>query len=301
MHHRAPLGVALALAGAFAACKSDRPSTDSAGAPAGAAEAAAAAPATVTMTAKDYSFDAPAQIPAGSVTLQLKNEGKEVHQAQLVRLEGGKTGKDLMAAMKQHGPPPDWMKFVGGPNAAAPGHEVSATSVLEPGNYAWLCFIPSPDGVMHAAKGMVRPFEVTAAPAGAATALPETDVSVTLVDYDFQFSKPLTAGKHRIMIENAGPQAHEIVMVKLAPGQDHQGLCRLGREHEGAAAGGAGRWGGSAGAGDAGHLQRGPRGGRLRPHLLRPRCEGRQDASGARHDEGHQGELTHFPRRKSWG
>jgi len=218
MYHGARLGVALALAGAFAACKSDRPSTDSAGAPAGSSEAAAAAPATVTMTAKDYSFDAPAQIPAGSVTLQLKNEGKEVHQAQLVRLEGGKTAQDLMAAMKQHGPPPDWMKFVGGPNAAAPGHEVSATSVLEPGNYAWLCFIPSPDGVMHAAKGMVRPFEVTAAPAGAATALPETDVTVTLVDYDFQFSKPLSAGKHRIMIENAGPQAHEIVMVKLAPG-----------------------------------------------------------------------------------
>jgi hypothetical protein len=219
MYHGARLGVALALAGAFAACKSDRPSTDSAGAPAGSPEAAAAAPATVTMTAKDYSFDAPAQIPAGSVTLQLKNEGKEVHQAQLVRLEGGKTAKDLMAAMKQHGPPPDWMKFVGGPNAAAPGHQVSATSVLEPGNYAWLCFIPSPDGVMHAAKGMVRPFEVTAAPAGAATALPETDVTVTLVDYDFQFSKPLSAGKHRIMIENAGPQAHEIVMVKLAPGK----------------------------------------------------------------------------------
>lgn len=219
MYHRARLGVALALAGAFAACKSDRPSSDSAGTPAGSAEAAAPAPVTVTMTAKDYAFDGPAQIAAGSVTLQLKNEGKEVHQAQLVRLEGGKTAQDLMAAMKQHGPPPDWMKFVGGPNAAAPGHEVSATSVLEPGNYAWLCFIPSPDGVMHAAKGMVRPFEVTAAPAGAATALPETDITVTLVDYDFQFSEPLTAGKHRIMIENAGPQAHELVMVKLPPGK----------------------------------------------------------------------------------
>jgi hypothetical protein len=219
MYHGARLGVALALTGAFAACKSDRPSTDGAGAPASSAEAAAAAPATVTMTAKDYAFDAPAQIPAGSVTLQLKNEGKEVHQAQLIRLEGGKTGQDLMAAMKQHGPPPDWMKFVGGPNAAAPGHEVSATSVLEPGHYAWVCFIPSPDGVMHAAKGMVRAFEVTAAPAGATTALPATDITVTLVDYDFQFSKPLTAGKHQLMIENAGPQAHEIVMVKLAPGK----------------------------------------------------------------------------------
>jgi hypothetical protein len=75
---------------------------------------------------------------------------------------------------------------------------------------------------MHAAKGMVRPFEVTAAPSGAATSLPETDVTVKLVDFDFQFSKPLTAGKQRIMVENAGPQAHELVLVKLAAGKTIQ-------------------------------------------------------------------------------
>jgi len=222
MYYGAPLGAALALIWAVAGCKSDRPSTDSAGASASSAEAPKAAPATVTMTAKDFAFDAPAQIPGGAVTLQIQNSGKEVHQAQLVRLEGGKTGQDLMAALKKHGPPPAWMKFVGGPNAIAPGHEVSATSVLEPGQYAWLCFIPSPDGVMHAAKGMVRPFEVTAAPSGAATSLPETDVTIKLVDFDFQSSKPLTPGRHSIMVENAGPQAHELVLVKLAPGKTIQ-------------------------------------------------------------------------------
>jgi len=222
MYHAARLGAALALTWAVAGCKSDRPSTETAGASASSAEAPKAAPATVTMTAKDFAFDAPAQIPGGAVTLQIQNNGKEVHQAQLVRLEGGKTGQDLMAALKKHGPPPAWMKFVGGPNAIAPGHEVSATSVLEPGQYAWLCFIPSPDGVMHAAKGMVRPFEVTAVPSGAATSLPETDVTIKLVDFDFQSSQPLTPGRHSIMVENAGPQAHEIVLVKLAPGKTIQ-------------------------------------------------------------------------------
>ena len=222
MYYAARLGAALALTWAVAGCKSDRPSTETAGASASSAEAPKAAPATVTMTAKDFAFDAPAQIPGGAVTLQIQNNGKEVHQAQLVRLEGGKTGQDLMAALKKHGPPPAWMKFVGGPNAIAPGHEVSATSVLEPGQYAWLCFIPSPDGVMHAAKGMVRPFEVTAAPSGAATSLPETDVTIKLVDFDFQSSKPLTPGRHSIMDENAGPQAHELVLVKLAPGKTIQ-------------------------------------------------------------------------------
>lgn len=219
MYHRARLGVALALTCGMAGCKAERPSTENAGAPATSAEAPKAAPTVVRVEAKDFAFDAPAQFPAGVVTIQLSNHGKEIHQAQLVKLEDGKTIQDLAAAMKTHGPPPSWMKFVGGPNAVAPGHEVGATSVLEPGNYAYLCFIPSPDGVMHAAKGMVRPFEVTAAPAGAATALPETDVTIKLVDYDFQASKPLVAGKQRILVENGGPQGHELVLVKLAPGK----------------------------------------------------------------------------------
>lgn len=219
MHYGARLGAALGLVWAVAGCKSDRPSTEGASASAASAEAPKAAPAVVKVEAKDFAFDAPAEIPAGAVTMQLANHGKEIHQAQLIKLEDGKTIQDLAAALKKPGPPPSWMKFVGGPNAAAPGHEVAASSVLEPGHYAYLCFIPSPDGILHAAKGMVRPFEVTAASPGAATALPETDVTIKLVDYDFQASKPLAAGRQRILVENAGPQGHELVLVKLAPGK----------------------------------------------------------------------------------
>jgi hypothetical protein len=167
----------------------------------------------------DFAFDAPAQVPAGAVTIQLENHGKELHHAHLIKLEDGKTVQDLAAALKTHGPPPSWMKFVGGPNGVAPGQQSNATSVLEPGQYAYLCVIPGPDGIMHAAKGMVQPFEVTAAPSAAANTLPGTDVTIKLVDFDFESSKPLKAGKQRIMVENAGPQAHEIVLVKLAPGK----------------------------------------------------------------------------------
>jgi plastocyanin len=219
MYYGARFGAALALTWALVGCTPDRPSTDSAGAPASSAEAPKAAPASVTVKASDFAFDAPAQVPAGAVTIQLENHGKELHQAQLIKLEDGKTVQDLAAALKTHGPPPSWMKFVGGPNGIAPGQQSNSTSVLAPGQYAYLCLIPSPDGIMHAAKGMVRPFEVAAAPSGAANTLPETDVTIKLVDFDFQSSKPLTAGKQRIMVENAGPQAHEIVLVKLAPGK----------------------------------------------------------------------------------
>ena len=219
MYYGARLGAALGLAWAVAGCKSDRPSTDSAGASGSSAEAPKAAPATVTVKAKDFAFDAPAQVPAGAVTIQLENHGKELHQAQLIKLEDGKTVQDLAAAMKTHGPPPSWLKFVGGPNGVAPGRQSNSTSVLAPGQYAYICLIPSPDGVAHAAKGMVRPFEVIAASSNAANSQPETDVTIKLMDYDFQSSKPLAAGTQRILVENTGPQAHELVLVKLAPGK----------------------------------------------------------------------------------
>lgn len=214
---RALSSVVLA-AGSVAGCKSDRPSDTPASA-AGTASAQSGVPAVVTVTAADFSFNAPAQIPAGAITFRLVNSGSEVHQAQLVKLEDGKTLEDLGKAMKNPGPPPAWVKWVGGPNGIAPGQETNATAVLTPGQYAYLCFIPSADGKMHLSKGMVRPFEVTAGSSSAAIDFPAADVTIKLVDYGFESSQPLTAGRRTIMVENAGPQVHELVLLRLAPGK----------------------------------------------------------------------------------
>jgi len=211
---------------ATAGCKSDRRSADAQPASVASADTSmaadssnAAAPATVTVTAADYRFDAPNSVPAGLVTIDLVNHGKEMHQAQIVKLEDGKTVADLAKALASQGPPPSWIKFVGGPNGVAPGGEAHATSALAPGNYAFLCFIPSPDGKMHAAKGMVHPFRVTAGSSAAAADAPHGDVTMTLADYTFTLSQPLTAGRHTILVENSGPQPHEVVLLKLAPGK----------------------------------------------------------------------------------
>jgi hypothetical protein len=136
-----------------------------------------------------------------------------------MKLEEGKTLDDLAKALTSHGPLPSWVKFAGGPNGIAPGRETAATSALAPGQYVYICLIPSPDGVMHAAKGMVRPFEVTASSTAASGPEPTADVTFKLVDYDFQSSQPLKPGRQTIMVENAGPQPHELVLLKLAPGK----------------------------------------------------------------------------------
>jgi len=216
---RITAGAVLAAAASVAGCKPDRPSADPRTASAAAAESPTAGSEIVTVTANDFSFEAPGKVPAGAVTMRLVNKGTELHHAQLIRIEEGKTMADIAKAMQNPGPPPSWARFVGGPNAVAPGKEALATSVLTPGQYVYLCFIPSPDRVMHASKGMVLPFEVTPAAAAATAALPIPDATIKLVDYDFQVSQPLTAGKRTILVENDGPQPHEVALLKLAPGK----------------------------------------------------------------------------------
>ena len=210
------LALALTL-GACTARESD--STDSAAASIDSGTTTAAAPNVVTITTTDYAFDAPAEIPAGVTTLRLVNRGPELHHVQLVKLNEGKTMNDVNALLQKpmQGPPPSWVEEVGGPNTPLPGKESSVTLDLEPGNYVMLCFIPSPDGKPHIAKGMVKPLTVT--PSTSAAREPEADVTMKLVDYDFQLSQPLTAGRRTIRVENAGPQPHEVFIAKLAPGK----------------------------------------------------------------------------------
>ena len=171
----------------------------------------------VTVKASEFAFSAPHSIAAGTTTFRLVNAGKQLHHASLLKLAAGKTMADYVAAMKAGGPPPAWATDMGGPNAATPGAEVSATMTLEPGEYLLVCFIPSPGETMpHMAKGMMSPLTVTAKrQAGVA---PKSDVAIKLADYSFTLSQPITAGRHEISVTNDAVQTHEVVLVKLPPG-----------------------------------------------------------------------------------
>jgi len=209
---RRPL-VALAL---LAAC---RPASERAASNTGATNTGASASNVVTITATDYHFDAPAEIPAGLTTFRLVNQGHEAHHALLIRLADGKTAADLGAAMKQHdGPLPTWAVVAGGPNAPAPGASTEATIALTPGAYVMLCVIPSADHAPHFSKGMVAPLTVTPATTVAAIE-PTNDLTLKLTDYAFDVSAPITAGTHTFRVDNSGSQAHEAVLVRLAPGK----------------------------------------------------------------------------------
>jgi len=179
-------------------------------------------PNVVTITTSEYAFGMPDTIPAGLTTFRLVNRGKELHHASLVRLRDGKTVADfqagLAAAMQSHTPPPSWMTFAGGPNAVTLGDTGVATETLEPGSYVFVCWIPSLDGVPHVMKGMMHPLAVGPA-VTPPTAEPAADLTIKLTDYDFELSRPLTAGKHVVRVENTGAQAHEVVIAALTPGK----------------------------------------------------------------------------------
>jgi hypothetical protein len=177
----------------------------------------------VTITARDYAFEAPDTVAAGLTTLRLVNRGPELHHVQLLRLEDGKTMADLHAAFTAGGPPPRWVRDMGGPNTPVPGAESQAALELAPGRYVISCFIPSGDGVPHIAKGMMRELIVKAnhdaalRPAGNDAAAPTA--TMTLTDYDFSLSVPLAVGRQTVRVRNAASQSHEVVLVRLAPGK----------------------------------------------------------------------------------
>lgn len=179
--------------------------------------AAPAQPAELLVTAQDYSYTMPDTVAPGVTTIRLRNTGKEPHQIQMFRLDSGKTMQDVMMLMQQDAPAPAWLVGVGGPNATMPGEETSATVQLSAGHYLGVCFIPSPDGAPHVAKGMMHELVVTGTPGTAA--MPAGDITVKLVDYGFQPSGTFTAGHHTIRVINAGQQDHELVLLKLLPGK----------------------------------------------------------------------------------
>jgi plastocyanin len=180
---------------------------------------AAAAPASssvaVTATEYAYALEGGTTIPAGQVTIDLTNDGKEEHQVSIARLRDGKTFEDFAALGQDPSKFAEVVETFGGPNAAAPGGTSSATQVLEPGDYIFACFIPGPDGVPHAAKGMIAPVTVEGDSVDAAE--PGED-AIALKEYAFGADEGgIDAGTWTFV--NEGKQPHEAAIYAPADGK----------------------------------------------------------------------------------
>ena len=240
--------LALAPAAALLGCQ---PSDDAESADA-APEAAAEAPATATSTgvveiiARDFSFEAPTEIPSGWTTFRLNNEGAQEHFAILWLMPEGHTVEDFESQVApafhsimgpyQQGTIdreeaintlgaalPEWFWSVlpaGGVGLTAPGGVAQTTVKLEPGTYVLECYVKTPEGVFHSMYGMLHPVTVIDDPSG--TTPPEADVEMTLANYEIAIEGEFTAGEHTIRVDVVddpeGLLKHDIHLVRLSAG-----------------------------------------------------------------------------------
>jgi len=173
---------------------------------------------TLVIEAVDFGFKTMGSIPGGWTAVQLRNLGKEIHHAQLLRLNDGVTLEQFAAASKQG---PDGIfpiaTSVGGVGVTAPNDLSAVMLDLKAGQYMIACFISGDDHIPHIAKGMVLPLNVT--DPVAAVAAPPVAGTITMSDFTFEMPATLPAGRNLYRVVNQGPQTHEWNVVQLAPGK----------------------------------------------------------------------------------
>lgn len=169
----------------------------------------------------DFSFDGPAELPAGWIHLVLEHGGMQPHHIQLYRLEDGHTMADLLSHLAETHAAPDWASAVGGPNPPVPGGRSEAWVHLEAGEHAMVCMIPDRDGTPHFAHGMAKAVRVV--PDDGDAAPPESSLAVTLSDFAFA-TEPWTSGEHVVEVANEGSEAHELALVRYHEGAGFDAL-----------------------------------------------------------------------------
>lgn len=182
----------------------------------------------VEVTALDYAFETPAEIPSGWTTFRMRNVGAEEHFMLLTRIPSDKTiedyGRDVGSVfhkvMKQLEAGtidkagagailgrdlPEWYvsssTVMGGPGYVSPGLVAETTVDLEPGNYIAECYVKTVEGVFHVALGMAAPITVTEDDSGADE--PDAAIDVTVSNAAIEVPETLAAGEHTIALHYA--------------------------------------------------------------------------------------------------
>ncbi len=143
----------------------------------------------VSIIETNYAFQVSGPVKAGTVSLEVTNEGTEFHETAFVKLLDGKTIEDMKAALDKATPDTEnpfegvgeeesAMDGLG--NAQTPGSSLTLTrDGVEAGEYAIICFIPNAEGESHFKLGMLSSLTVEE---GDVTGGPEADHTLTATD-----------------------------------------------------------------------------------------------------------------------
>ncbi|HEX8204651.1 MAG TPA: hypothetical protein VF587_01185 [Solirubrobacteraceae bacterium] len=207
----ASLAAVAALALGAAACGDD--DDTGGGDDGGKVDTGNAAPPTLQFTVSEQGKKAtltpPTDAKSGVVKISLKNEGKKVHEAQIVRVTGGQSAAEVIKAVgsEEGAPIPDWIEDGGGVGTVEPGRTGEVIQDLEPGDY--VAFDQQSDKPISA--------EFTVGDDESDADFPETDATITASEYKFETSG-LKAGDNIITFENTGKELHHAVILPIRPG-----------------------------------------------------------------------------------
>ncbi len=214
---------------AFAACgRNDRPVVD-----------ATPEPTTINVEAAEdtggtYKFGVDATAVVDSLaSIVVKNTGAEPHQAALLKVADGKTIDDLVAFLASEGAPAGPPPYIvgGGTTLVDPGGSTTVTQALPAGTYAFMCFVPGPDGAPHFVKGMLAPITITG---NSTTSLPLPDGENSTAT-EFKYELPsLKAGTTVLRVKNPGQQDHEYQLGRVADAKTANDALNWLKTHQGA-------------------------------------------------------------------
>jgi len=180
----------------------------------------------IDLSARDFAFSVPDTIQGGLVRFHVTNDGAETHHVQLIHLNAGvsraqfdSVWASILAATQTEGGSAffrlfDYASLAGGGAEIDPGLSTDVTLDLAAGDYRLVCFLTSPEGTPHFAKGMMGWLTVTAPPADG-PAPPTADGHVELADFQFRGLPPMDSGKTTLEVTNSGTEAHEMVVMRL--------------------------------------------------------------------------------------
>ena len=90
------------------------------------------------------------------------------------------------------------------------------------------CYIKTADGIFHSSLGMQRPITVTSESSGASP--PESDIEVTLSNYEIAIEGELTQGEHTVAVHFAEQPAvglgNDVHVVRLETGTNLDEVVR---------------------------------------------------------------------------
>jgi hypothetical protein len=172
-----------------------------------------------TASGERKALEVPETVPAGLVTITLRNEDELPREAQLIRVTGGQSPEEVIEAVTSEGGPiPDFIQDGGGVAPVEPGQTGSVTQVLQPGDYVALDLF-EPEGEeesqSNAELGSTASFTVEG-DAGDAE-LPEAETTITAEDYSFE-ATGLKPGRNTVRFENAGEQLHHAILFPINEG-----------------------------------------------------------------------------------